>query len=92
MRLIRLKSTWIGEIIPGIELFYNIYDVKTSHRMINALSDIFEKLLVMNKVFIILVLVNMKLKEGGSMSEHVNEFNLIISRLIFVDIFFENEL
>nr|GEW91463.1 retrovirus-related Pol polyprotein from transposon TNT 1-94 [Tanacetum cinerariifolium] len=51
----------------------------------------YEKPSVANKVFLIRQLVNLKIKEGSSVTDHVNEFNSIISRLISVDIKFEDE-
>ena len=70
---------------------YNIVNVKTTHELIKALSNMYEKPSAANKVFLIRQLVNLKMKEGGSVTDHVNEFNSIISRLISVDIEFENE-
>nr|GEY72980.1 retrovirus-related Pol polyprotein from transposon TNT 1-94 [Tanacetum cinerariifolium] len=70
---------------------YNIVNEKTTFGLIKALSNMYEKPSATNKVFLIRQLVNLKMKEGGSVTDHVNEFNSIISRLISVDIKFEDE-
>ncbi|GJR12199.1 retrovirus-related pol polyprotein from transposon TNT 1-94 [Tanacetum coccineum] len=50
-----------------------------------------EKPSASNKVFLIRQLVNTKMKEGASIEDHVNEFNSILSRLMSVDIRFDDE-
>nr|GEW83588.1 retrovirus-related Pol polyprotein from transposon TNT 1-94 [Tanacetum cinerariifolium] len=70
---------------------YNIVNEKTTFGLIKALSNMYEKPSAANKVFLIRQLVNLKMKEGGSVTDHVNEFNSIISRVISVDIKFEDE-
>ena len=70
---------------------YNIVNERTTFGLIKALSNMYEKPSAANKVFLIRQLVNTKMKEGGSVTDHVNEFNSIISRLISVDIGFEDE-
>ncbi|GJU52716.1 retrovirus-related pol polyprotein from transposon TNT 1-94 [Tanacetum coccineum] len=56
-----------------------------------ALSNMYEKPSASNKVFLIRQLVNTKMKEGASVADHVNEFNSILSRLMSVDIKFDDE-
>nr|GEV07156.1 hypothetical protein [Tanacetum cinerariifolium] len=70
---------------------YNVVDEKTTCGLIKALSNMYEKPSVLNKVFLIRQLVNTKMKEGASVADHVNEFNSILSRLMPVDIKFDDE-
>ncbi|KAI3707913.1 hypothetical protein L2E82_36844 [Cichorium intybus] len=56
-----------------------------------ALSNMYEKPLVANKVFFIRHSVNTKMKECGSVIGRLNEFNSIISWLVLVDIKLEVE-
>ncbi|GKC67501.1 retrovirus-related pol polyprotein from transposon TNT 1-94 [Tanacetum coccineum] len=58
---------------------------------IKALSNMYEKPSASNKVFLIRQLVNTKMKEGASVADLVNEFNSILSRLMSVNIKFDNE-
>lgn len=51
----------------------------------------YEKPSASNKVFLIRQLVNTKMHEGASVADHVNEFNSLLSRLVSVDIKFDDE-
>ncbi|GJR25593.1 putative RNA-directed DNA polymerase [Tanacetum coccineum] len=70
---------------------YNVVNEKTTYGLIKALSNMYEKPSASNKVFLIRQLVNTKMKEGASVADHVNEFNSILSRLMSVDIKFNDE-
>ena len=41
--------------------------------LINALAKLYEKPLASNKVFIMKRLFNMKMSEGGSITDHLND-------------------
>lgn len=69
---------------------YKILKEKTIYGIIKALSDIYEKHLTSNKVFLIMSLVKTKMKDASSMKDHVNKFNSIILRLVSIDIKFNN--
>ena len=71
---------------------YNIIKKMTTHGLIKALSNMYEKPSASNKVYLIRLLFVMRLKEGDCVTEHVNEFNSILSRLSSVDIKFDDEL
>ncbi|GJQ89640.1 retrovirus-related pol polyprotein from transposon TNT 1-94 [Tanacetum coccineum] len=70
---------------------YNVVNEKTTYDLFKALSNMYEKPSASNKVFLIRQLVNTKMKEGASVADHVNEFNSILSRLMSVDIKFNDE-
>ncbi|GJX32676.1 hypothetical protein Tco_0242531 [Tanacetum coccineum] len=70
---------------------YNIVNEKTTYDLFKALSNMYEKPSAPNKVILIRQLVNTKMKEGTSVADHVNEFNSILSRLMSVDIKFDDE-
>ena len=70
---------------------FNIVNEKTTARLIRALSNMYEKPSAANKVYLIRQLVNTKMRKGASVTNHVNEFNSILSRLGSVDINFEDE-
>ena len=46
----------------------------------------------MNKVYLMRRLFNLQMSENGSVSDHINEFNMIVSQLNCVDINFKNEI
>nr|GEX19164.1 retrovirus-related Pol polyprotein from transposon TNT 1-94 [Tanacetum cinerariifolium] len=70
---------------------YNVVNEKTTYGLFKALSNMYKKPSASNKVFLIRQLVNTKMNEGASVADHVNEFNSILSRLMSVDIKFDDE-
>lgn len=70
---------------------YNIIKEKAIYGLIKVLSNMYKKPLVSNKVFLIRQLANTKMQEGTSVIYHVNEFNFLLSKLVLVDIKFDNE-
>lgn len=70
---------------------YNIIKEKAIYGLIKVLSNMYKKPLVSNKVFLIRQLANTKMQEGTSVIYHVKEFNFLLSKLVLVDIKFDNE-
>ena len=70
---------------------YNIVKETTTHGLIKALSNMYEKPSASNKVYLIRLLFATRLNEGDCVADHVNEFNSILSRLTSVDIKFDDE-
>uniref|UniRef100_A0A803LIT3 Retrovirus-related Pol polyprotein from transposon TNT 1-94-like beta-barrel domain-containing protein n=1 Tax=Chenopodium quinoa TaxID=63459 RepID=A0A803LIT3_CHEQI len=70
---------------------YNVKDVTTTVGVIKALSNMYEKPLTMNKVFLMRRLFEIEINDCGSTPEHINEFNSIISQLASVEIKFDDE-
>jgi hypothetical protein len=48
-------------------------------KLMDALDKLYEKPSVSNKLFLIKRLFNMKMLEGGSIVDHLNEFNMVIN-------------
>ena len=46
----------------------------------------------MNKMYLMRRLFNLQLFEGESVGNHINEFNMIVSQLSYVEISFEDEI
>jgi hypothetical protein len=57
----------------------------------NALNKLYEKPSISNKVFLMKHLFNIKMSEGGSIVDNLNEFNIITSQLSFVGANFDDE-
>ena len=70
---------------------FNILKEKTTKGVMSALDNLYEKPLSSNKVFLMKHLFNMKLSEGGSFVDHLNEFNTITSQLSSVKVNFDDE-
>ncbi|VFR00914.1 unnamed protein product [Cuscuta campestris] len=70
---------------------FNILKEKTTKGIMDAMSNMYEKPSAANKVFLIRELVNTKMKEGTSVTEHINKLNSILARLLSVGIKFDDE-
>ncbi|VFQ97412.1 unnamed protein product [Cuscuta campestris] len=70
---------------------FNILKETTSKGIMEALSNMYEKPSAANKVFLIRELVNTRMKEGTSVTEHINKLNSILARLLSVCIKFDDE-
>ena len=57
-----------------------------------TLVTLYEKPSTSNKVFLMKHLFNMKMVEGGSITDHLNEFNTITSHLSSMGINFDEEI
>lgn len=62
---------------------FNISKEMKIDGLLTALEKIYEKPLALNKVFLMRRLF-MNMLEGGFVVDHLNEFNMITSQLIFV--------
>nr|MCH9869693.1 retrotransposon gag domain-containing protein [Serratia marcescens] len=71
---------------------FNIINEKTTAGLMQALSNMYEKPSASNKVYLMRRLFNLKMGEGTSVADHVNEFNVIITQLASVDIMFPDEI
>jgi hypothetical protein len=59
--------------------------------MMDTLDKLYEKPSVSNKVFLMKRLFNMKMSEGGSIADHLNEFNMVTNQLSSVKVDFDDE-
>ncbi|VFQ91536.1 unnamed protein product [Cuscuta campestris] len=70
---------------------FNILKETTSKGIMEMLSNMYEKPSAANKVFLIRELVNTRMKNGTSVTEHINKLNSILARLLSVGIKFDDE-
>ncbi|VFQ60179.1 unnamed protein product [Cuscuta campestris] len=70
---------------------FNILKEKIAKGIMDALSNMYEKPSAANKIFLIRELVNTRMKEGTSVTEHINKLNSILARLLSVGIKFDDE-
>ena len=70
---------------------FNIVKEKTTANLMKALSNMYKKLFTSNKVYLMCHLFNLKMVEGASVTDHINEFNVITTQLSSVEITFEDE-
>ena len=70
---------------------FNITKAKTTEDLMKTLATLYEKPFASNKVFLMKHLFNMKMAEGGSVIDNLNEFNTITSHLSSVGVNFDEE-
>jgi hypothetical protein len=70
---------------------FNISKEKTTKGLMDTLAKLYEKPSMSNKVFLIKRLFNMKMSEGGSIADHLNDFNTVTNQLSSVKVDFEDE-
>jgi hypothetical protein len=70
---------------------FNISKEKTTKGLMDVLAKLYEKPSVSNKVFLMKRLFNMKMSEGGSVADHLNEFNTVTNQLCSVKVDFDDE-
>jgi hypothetical protein len=72
-------------------IIFNISKEKTTKELMDELDKLYEKPSSSNKVFIMKRLFNMKMSEGGSIADHLNEFNMVTNQLSSVKVDFDDE-
>ena len=73
----------IGLCLAASIAFY-ISKEMTTEGLMSTLAKLYEKPSASNKVFLMKRLFNMKMSKGGSVADHLNEFNTVISQLSYV--------
>ena len=91
---------WIGQILMSqhdtimltlVEsVYFNVVEETTSYGVWQKLCGLYEKQSVASQVYWLKKLVDLKMKEGMPMSNHLNEFNTIFSQLTAQGIKFED--
>ncbi|KAJ0090120.1 hypothetical protein Patl1_14358 [Pistacia atlantica] len=69
----------------------NVVKEITTTWLMKILSDMYEKPSANNKVHLMKKLFNLKMREGASVAEHMNDFNTIINQLSPEKIDFDEE-
>jgi hypothetical protein len=59
--------------------------------LMDALAKLYEKISTSNKVFLMKRLFNMNMSEGGSVADHLNEFNTVTNQLSSIKVDFDDE-
>jgi hypothetical protein len=70
---------------------FNISKEKTMKELMDTLAKLYEKPSVSNKIFLMKRLFNMKMSEGGSIADHLNEYNTLSNQLSYVKVDFDDE-
>jgi hypothetical protein len=70
---------------------FNISKEKTMKKLMDSLSKLYEKPSASNKEFLMKQLFNMKMLEGGSIVDHLNEVNTVTTQPSSVKVDFDDE-
>ena len=65
----------------ALSMTFNIIKAKMTEELMQTLAKLYEKPSTSNKVFLMKHLFNIKMVEGGSIIDHLNDFNTITSQL-----------
>ena len=65
---------------------HNVVNEKTIVGMMQALAEMYEKLSMNNKVYLMKKLFNLEMSESGPVVEHLNSFNTVVNQLVSVGI------
>ena len=71
---------------------HNVIKEKTTTELMATLFGMYEKSSANNKVHLMKKLFNLKMVEGTSVTQHLNEFNTINNQLSSVKIDFDDEI
>ena len=71
---------------------HNVVKEKNTTGLMAALSSMYEKPLADNKVHLMKKLFNLKMAEGASVAQHLNEFNTITNQLSSIEIDFDDKI
>ena len=75
----------------AVSVAFNILKEKRTEGLMKALGKLYEKPSASNKVFLMKRLFNMKMSEGGSVADHLNDFNTITNQLSSIRVNFDDE-
>jgi hypothetical protein len=70
---------------------FNILKENTTKDLMDMLAKLYEKPSASNKVFLMKRLFNMKMSKGGSVADHLNDFNMVTNQLSSVKVDFDDE-
>ena len=89
--LLDRKALGTVRLCLATSITFNISKETMAEGLIKALEKLYEKPSASNKVFLMKWLFNMKMLEGGSVADHLNDFNIVTSQLCSVGVNFDDE-
>lgn len=90
----KLDRKTIGTIRQWVDdtVFHHVSNETSANSLWKKLEDLYERKTAGNKAFLIRKLVNLKFKEGDSISEHLNEIQSIVNQLAAMKMVLDDEL
>ncbi|VFQ69101.1 unnamed protein product [Cuscuta campestris] len=90
--ILDMKALGVVRLSLAKSVAFNIVNETATRGLMKAFSNMYEKPSAVNNMFLISQLVNTRMREGASVTIHINQFNLVITRLVSVGIKFDDEL
>eukprot|EP00253_Pinus_taeda_P020970 PITA_20970 len=89
--LLDIKALETVQFFLAASATLNISKETMKEGLVKSLAKLYKKHSALNKVFLMKRLFNMKISEGGSISDHLNDFNTVTSHLSSITIKFDDE-
>ena len=89
--ILNRKALGTVRLCRAVSVAFNISKKTTTEGLMQTLAKLYEKPSASNKVFLMKRLFNMKILEGGSIADHLNDFNIVTSQLSSVGVKFDDE-
>eukprot|EP00253_Pinus_taeda_P014701 PITA_14701 len=80
------KAKSIIRLCVSDSVFLNVLGEATMKDLWEKLGNLYQSKSLVNKLFLRKKLYNLRMKDGESVTEHLNTFNIVVSQLTFVDI------
>ena len=71
---------------------FNVSKQTTVKGLMEALAGVYEKSSASNRLFLLRKLVSLRMPEGKSIADHLNDFNKIWAQLEFVELTFSEDI
>ena len=85
----KAKSTI--RLCVSYSVFLNVSEEATAKNLWGKLGNLYQSKSLVNKLFLRKKLYNLRVKDGDSVTEHLNAFNTVVSQLSSVDIKISDE-
>ena len=72
-------------------ILMNVSEEATTKDLWENLGNLYQSKSLVNKLFLRKKLYNLRMRDGDSVAEHLNTFNIVVSQLVSVDIKILNE-
>ena len=90
-KILDRKALGTVRLCLAASVTFNISKETTTEGLMQKLAKLYEKPSASNKVFLMKRLFNMKMSEGGSIADHLNDFNIVTIQLSSIGVKFDDE-
>ena len=89
--ILERKALGTIQLFLALSVAFNISKEKTTEGVMSALGKLYKKPSASNKVSLMKRLFNMKMSEGGFVTDHLYQFNTVTNQLSYVGVNFYDE-